>query len=48
MDIFVLAGQSNMAGRGNVVRGADGKKVFQTDPSSKKKNITSFQPRQAD
>jgi hypothetical protein len=31
MDIFVLAGQSNMAGRGNVVRGADGKNFFQRD-----------------
>jgi len=33
MDIFILAGQSNMAGRGGVFRSPDGKKIFQQDPS---------------
>ena len=39
MDVFVLAGQSNMAGRGGIVRDANGIKTFdgatpeQTDPS---------------
>ena len=28
MDVFILAGQSNMAGRGGVERGPDGKKAW--------------------